>query len=99
MSSLTEVDGRIPDMVRSELAAVSGEPVGVFTDDAQLGDLGIESLALIEALLSVREQILEELGVAVDDVDDPPTLPWMETVGELIQFVRSSLPTQLDAGT
>ena len=97
MTSLTEVDRRIPELVRSELVAVTGEPIGVFTDDALLSELGIESLALIEALLSVREQILEELGIAVDDADDPPTLPWMETVGELIAFVRSSLPTQLES--
>jgi acyl carrier protein len=96
MTSLTEVDRRIPALVRSELVAVTGEPIGVFSDDALLSELGIESLALIEALLSVREQILEELGIAVDDADDPPTLPWMETVGELIAFVRSSLPTQLE---
>jgi hypothetical protein len=99
VSSLTEVERRVPEMVRSELAAVTGEPVGLFADDALLGELGIESLALIEALLSVREQILEELGLAVDDVDDPPTLPWMETVGELIAFVRSSLPAQVDPET
>jgi len=94
MSTFTEIDGRIPEMVRSELVAVTGEPIDVFTDDALLSEVGLESLALIEALLSVREQILEEVGLSVDDVDDPPTLPWMETVGELIAFVRSSLPAE-----
>ena len=60
-----------------------------------LSDVGLDSLSLIEALLSVREQILEGLGLSVDDVSDPPTLPWLETVGELIAFVRSSVPASV----
>ena len=99
MISLAEIDRRIPGMVRTELVAVTGEPIDAFADDALLSELGVESLSLIEALLSVREQILEEMGLAVDDVDDPPTLPWMETVGELIAFVRSSLPASVDPET
>ena len=82
-------------MLKSELAAVTGEPIAAFRDDALLSDVGLDSLSLIEALLSVREQILEDLGLSVDDVSDPPTLPWMETVGELIAFVRSSVPTDM----
>ena len=92
MSSLAEVDSRIPDMVRSELVAVTGEPIAAFTDDAMLSDVGIESLALIEALLSVRDQILDDLGIDAEEAGDPPTLPWMETVGDVIAFVRSSVP-------
>ena len=85
-------DDRIPALVRAELAAVTGEPIDAFRDDALLSDVGVESLSLIEALLRVREQILEDLGLSVDDVGDPPTLPWLETVGELIAFVQSSVP-------
>ena len=95
MTSFAEIDERIPDMLRAELAAVTGQPVAVFTDEAMLGDVGLESLSLIEALLSVREQILDDMGLSVDDVSDPPTLPWMETVGELIAFVRSSVPANV----
>jgi acyl carrier protein len=83
---------RVPALLRAELAAVTGEPESVFTDDALLGDVGIDSLALIEALMSVRDQILEDMGLGADDVDEPPTLPWIETVGELIAYVRSSIP-------
>ena len=85
-------DDRIRALLQAELSAVTGEPIGVFRDDALLSDLGLDSLSLVEALLSVREQIIEDLGLAVDDVSDPPTLPWLETVGELIAFVRSSVP-------
>jgi hypothetical protein len=91
MTSAAAVD-RIPDMLRAELAAVTGEPVSVFTDDALLTDVGLESLSLIQALLTVREEIIEELGLSVDDVEDPPALPWMETVGELVAFARASVP-------
>ena len=91
MTSFADVD-RIPALVRAELAAVTGEPIDAFRDDALLSDVGVESLSLIEALLRVREQILEDLGLSVDDVGDPPTLPWLETVGELIAFVQSSVP-------
>ena len=94
MTSFADVD-RISALLKSELAAVTGEPIAAFRDDALLSDVGLDSLSLIEALLSVREQILEGLGLSVDDVSDPPTLPWMETVGELLAFVRSSVPTDL----
>src|SRR5256885_8937180 len=85
----------IPALTRAELSAVTGDPIEVFRDDALLSDVGLDSLSLIEALLRVREQILEDLGLSVDDVGDPPTLPWLETVGELIAFVRSSVPASI----
>jgi aryl carrier-like protein len=88
-------DNSIAALLRAELATVTGEPIEVFRDDALLSDVGLDSLSLIQALLSVREQILEDLGLSVDDVGDPPTLPWLETVGELIAFVRSSVPTSV----
>jgi aryl carrier-like protein len=94
MTSFAEVDP-ISALLKSELAAVTGEPIAAFRDDALLSDVGLDSLSLIEALLSVREQILDGLGLSVDDVSDPPTLPWMETVGELLAFVRSSVPTDM----
>lgn len=83
---------RVPTLLREELAAVTGEPASVFVDDAMLGDLGVDSLALIEALMSVRDQLLEDMGSTAEEVGEPPTLPWIETVGELIAYVRSSLP-------
>jgi acyl carrier protein len=83
---------RVPTLLREELAAVTGEPTSVFVDDAMLGDVGVDSLALIEALMSVRDQILADMGLTADDVGEPPTLPWIETVGELIAYVRSSIP-------
>jgi acyl carrier protein len=92
MTSSADADP-IAALLRAELAAVTGEPIAVFRDDALLSDVGLDSLSLIEALLSVREQILEDLGLSVDDVTDPPTLPWLETVGDLTAFVRSSVPT------
>jgi acyl carrier protein len=94
MTSFADVD-RIPALIRAELAAVTGEPIDVFGDDALLSDVGLDSLSLIEALLRVREEILEDLGLSVDDVSDPPTLPWLETVGELIAYVHSSVPANV----
>jgi acyl carrier protein len=96
MTSITR--DRIPTLLRAELAALTSQPVAVFVDDALLSDLGVDSLGLIEVLLSVRDQILEDVGLAVDDVSDPPVLPWLETVGELIVYVRSSLPESVTEG-
>jgi len=90
MTSITR--DRIPTLLRAELAALTSQPEAVFVDEALLSDLGVDSLGLIEVLLSVRDQILDDVGLAVDDVSDPPVLPWLETVGELIVYVRSSLP-------
>jgi hypothetical protein len=88
-----------PDLVgtilRTELARATGEPSEVFQDAALLSDVGVDSLSLVEALLSTRDQILSEVGMSVDDVDDPPTLPWIETVGELVAYVHSSIPADL----
>jgi aryl carrier-like protein len=94
MTSFAAVD-RVPEMLRAELAAVTGEPIAAFRDDALLSDVGLDSLSLIQALLSVREEIFDELGLSVDDVEDPPALPWMETVGELIAFARASVPSSI----
>jgi acyl carrier protein len=91
MTTPTAVD-RISTLVRSALAAVTGEATEAFRDDTLLGDAGVDSLALIEALMSVREQILDDLGIPADDVSELPTLPWLETVGELIAFVTSWVP-------
>jgi acyl carrier protein len=85
----------IPMLLRSELSAVTGEPIDLLRDDALLSDVGVDSLSLVEALLSIREQILDELGISPDDVGDPPTLPWLETVGELIAYVRASVPADV----
>ena len=87
----------IATLLRRELARATGEPIAVFRDDALLSDLGVDSLSLVEALLSTREQIFGDLGIPVDDVDDPPTLPWIETVDELVTYVRSSIPSELIA--
>jgi hypothetical protein len=88
-----------PDLVgtilRTELARATGEPSEVFQDAALLSDVGVDSLSLVEALLSTRDQILSDVGMSVDDVDDPPTLPWIETVGELVAYVHSSIPADL----
>jgi aryl carrier-like protein len=86
---------RIPTLLRAELAAVTGEPVEAFRDDALLSEVGVDSLGLINVLLNVRDQILDEVGLSVDDVGEPPVLPWLETIGEVIVYVRSSLPASV----
>ena len=90
MTSITR--DRIPTLLRAELAAVTGEPIEAFRDDALLSEVGVDSLGLISVLLNVRDQILEDVGLSVDEVTEPPVLPWLETIGELIGYVRSSLP-------
>ena len=88
----TAEDGRIRSLLQAELATVTGEAAGPFTDATLLTDIGIDSLDLVEVLLAVREQVLDDRGLSMDDLDDPPSLPWLETVGELVAFVESSIP-------
>ena len=75
--------------VRRELAAKTGVPDFELTDEASLSDVGLDSLALIEVLMSLREQVLADRGVSIDDAEDPDVLPWLETVGELISFATT----------
>ena len=90
MTSLVE-RGRVRDLVQIELAAATGQSAEVFVDDAALSDLSVDSINLVEALIGVREQLLADLGRSADEVSDPPALPWIETVGDLISFVTTSV--------
>ncbi len=90
------MDERVSTALRAELAVVTKEPLSSFTDDALLSDVGLDSLALIEVLVSVREQLLADLGLSADEIGEPPTVPWLETVGELVTFVRESIPARID---
>ena len=42
--------------------------------------------------MTLREQVLADRGLSIDDVDDPDVLPWLETVGELISFAATFDP-------
>ena len=84
--------GEIRAHVRAELANKTGTAPSEIVDDMSLTDIGLDSLDLIEVLMSLREQILADRGLSVDDVEDPEALPWMETVGELIQFAATFAP-------
>jgi acyl carrier protein len=89
-----DVGGR----VRIELEARTGVPAAELTDEASLSDIGLDSLALIEVLMSLREQVLAERGLSMDDADDPEFLPWMETVGDLIGFAATFAPSSGSEG-
>jgi hypothetical protein len=88
MSTMTvpvDVGGR----VRAELEVRTGTPTSELGGEVSLADIGLDSLALIEILLSLREQLLADRGMSTDDGDDPDTLPWLETVDELIDFAST----------
>lgn len=97
MTSLVE-RSHVRDLVQIELAAVTGGPADAFTDDALVWDLGVDSIGLVEALIGVREQLLVELGRSADEVSDPPALPWIETVGDVISFVTTSIESIEEVG-
>ena len=84
--------GEIRAHVRAELAVKTGAPLSEIDDDMSLADIGLDSLGLIEVLMSLREQILADRGLSTDDVEDPEVLPWLETVGELIHYAASFVP-------
>jgi hypothetical protein len=83
--------GRVRDLVQIELAAATGQAPERFVDEAPLSDLSVDSISLVEALIGIREQLLADLGRSADEVSDPPALPWIETVGDLITFVAESV--------
>jgi hypothetical protein len=76
-------------LVRAELEAKTGTPASELGDDVTLADIGLDSLALIEILLSLREQVFVDRGLSADDADEPDSLPWLETVDELIAFATT----------
>ena len=90
--TMTMISTDVHAQVREELAAKTGVPVWELTDEASLSDVGLDSLGLIEVLMSLREQMLAARGLSIDDADDPDVLPWLETVGELISFAATFTP-------
>jgi acyl carrier protein len=87
----SSVDG----IVRSALAARTGAPAEALVDDVPLAETGLDSLDLVELLVSAWEGIAAEYGVALDATGASEGLPWMETVGDLVGFVSASA---VDAG-
>jgi acyl carrier protein len=86
---ITLDDERIGSMVRAELSSRTGLPTAELVDETSLDDVGIDSLALIDLLMSLQERILAEQGLSVDDVAEPDALPWLETVSDLVAFATS----------
>lgn len=82
-------DEGIRSMVRAELSSRTGLPTAELVDETSLDDVGIDSLALIDVLMSLQERILAEQGLSIDDVEEPDALPWLETVRDLVAFATS----------
>jgi acyl carrier protein len=86
---ITLDDERIGSMVRAELSSRTGLPTAELVDETSLDDVGIDSLALIDVLMSLQERILAQQGLSIDDVEEPDALPWLETVSDLVAFATS----------
>jgi acyl carrier protein len=86
---ITLDDERIGSMVRAELSSRTGLRTAELVDETSLDDVGIDSLALIDVLMSLQERILAEQGLSIDDVEEPDALPWLETVRDLVAFATS----------
>ena len=82
-------DERVRSMVRAELSSRTGLPTANLVDETSLDEVGIDSLALIELLMSLRERIVTEQGLSIDAVEQPDALPWLETVGDLVAVATS----------
>jgi acyl carrier protein len=80
----------VASIVRSALAARTGSPVEGLGDDLPLAEVGLDSLELIELLVSASEHIADEYGVAPEAAGDPEGLPWIETVGDLVELVTAA---------
>jgi acyl carrier protein len=86
---ITLDDERIGSMVRAELSSRTGLRTAELVDETSLDDVGIDSLALIDVLMSLQERILAEQRLSIDDVEEPDALPWLETVRDLVAFATS----------
>jgi acyl carrier protein len=87
---MTKLDNEgIGSMVRAELSSRTGLPTAELVDETSLDDVGIDSLALIDMLMSLQERILVEQGLSIDDVEELDVLPWLETVKDLVAFATS----------
>ncbi len=67
------------DRMRADLAALLDLPVDEFTEDANLLDLGLDSVRLMSLVERWRSE-----GVSVDFVDlasDPELRAWFEVLG------------------
>jgi acyl carrier protein len=82
-------DERIRSMVRAELSSRTGLSTTDLVDETSLDDVGIDSLALIDVLMSLQERISAEQGLSIEDVEELDVLPWLETVRDLIAFATT----------
>lgn len=89
MTSTTSSE--VGGLVRAALTARTGTPAVALGDDAALGDIGLDSLGLVELLISVSDQIASERGLDAGAVGEPKVLPWLETVGDLVDLVATSV--------
>jgi acyl carrier protein len=88
MTTMTSVG--VGGLVRAALTASTGTPADALSDDAVLGDIGLDSLDLVELLVSVSDRIAAMRGPDAGAVSEPQVLPWLETVGDLVAFVTTS---------
>jgi acyl carrier protein len=87
---MTKLDNEgIGSMVRAELSSRTRLSTTELVDERSLDDVGIDSLALIDVLMSLQEHVSAEQGLSIDDVDELDVLPWLETVGDLVAFATS----------
>jgi len=76
----------VDDLVIAALAEQTGVAAETIEATTDLGDLGVDSLALVEMLVALRDELDPDPdgGAAEDDV-----MPWLETVGDVVEFART----------
>ena len=89
MTSLAEItDGVVLDLVRSAVATVLEVPVTALESGTPLAEVGADSLAMIEIVEIVEEQ-LRAKGTAVRIDDD--TLAQMHTLDDVVAAALSAV--------
>jgi len=76
-----EIKAAVYEILEDNRSSTSSEEI---TEETQLGDLGLDSLDLVEMSMAIEEKLGIELP------EDPDKLKATATVGTLIEFVQAN---------
>jgi acyl carrier protein len=74
-------------LVKEGLAPLVDLAPAEIGESTALEALGLDSLNIVEVLITVRDELLDREGIDPDEVSDPDSLPHLDTIADLVDFI------------